>query len=699
MQKLYLILLSTLLFLSAHLIFGQDDDVDKLLDTLKQVEGEHGEIELLLQISAEYRKSDLDKARQFSERAVRQASQHADSQLYCRALLESARCILLFEEYDTVIGRIEEILPHLKGIEDREFLGQVFSVYGITLSFMGEVTEARKALDRSLAYRLEVADQGGIAESYNYIALLFKEQAEYDSAVYYYLQSSRSSVLAGDSIALVKAYGNIGKAFNFLNDPVKAKEYFLKALKILRVKKYSRFEGAIYNNLGMTYYTLENHDSAMYYYLRCQAIYSEINHSSGLGYVLQNIGAVYEKRKDYSRAKDHFMQALAIFENLHYEKGIIDANINLALVEERKGNYSEALRIYDKILVLAKEISYQESIKQIYYNIYKAHSLNGDFKQAYHYQELYHAIKDSLSNLERAAIIADLELKYGKEKDQAEIMSLRNETLQKDLQLRKRTNERNLLTSIAVTIAVLVLMLFVITRQRLMKDRIIRIKEIERLKEEKLALAAKSLVEGQEEERKRVASELHDGLGILLSTVKLQFTSIKEALPAKSELLNRASELLERASGDVRRISHNLMPGNLVRFGLFDALEDLFESLRDGKLIHAELHVKGSEKRLPENHEIMIYRMAQELVNNTLKHARASNISLLINNMPDEVILHYADDGAGFDPEDIGDGGSLGLRSIRSRVDFLNGDLQIESSPGKGAAFFIHIPLEADEVS
>ena len=173
--------------------------------------------------------------------------------------------------------------------------------------------------------------------------------------------------------------------------------------------------------------------------------------------------------------------------------------------------------------------------------------------------------------------------------------------------------------------------LFIFNRHKARKDRIIAEQRIFQLEEEKKLLAARSIIEGQEEERKRIAKELHDGLGVLLSTAKMQFTTIKDKSPENKPLIERATKLLEQAAGDVRRISHNMMPGLLTRFGLYEATEDLMEELDETKGLTATCRIKGDTKRLPENTEIMLYRVIQEMVNNTLKHAEAKNISINMN--------------------------------------------------------------------
>lgn len=219
------------------------------------------------------------------------------------------------------------------------------------------------------------------------------------------------------------------------------------------------------------------------------------------------------------------------------------------------------------------------------------------------------------------------------------------------------------------------------------------IHKVERLEEEKKMLAARSLIEGQEDERKRIAEELHDGLGILLSAAKIQVSSIKQNDNKDKSKIDKASKLLEQATKDVRKISHNMMPGLLTKFGLFEALKDLVENVNNSNNISAFIKISGSEKRLPGKTEIMLYRIIQELINNTLKHAEAKNITIKVTVLPDQLEIIYTDDGKGFDITTSQSNKSIGLQSIHSRLDFLNGRLTFESEKDKGAAFYLKVPI------
>jgi signal transduction histidine kinase len=265
---------------------------------------------------------------------------------------------------------------------------------------------------------------------------------------------------------------------------------------------------------------------------------------------------------------------------------------------------------------------------------------------------------------------------------------MEKESLEKDIALERRTRQRNTYLYSGSSLVLILIFLFSYYSQRNRKNRVIIEQRILQLEEEKKLLAARFLVEGQEKERKRIAKELHDGLGVLLSSAKMHFTTIQVKIPENKSLIDKATQLLEQASGDVRRISQNMMPGLLTKFGLFEAVEDLFEQVDAMEKIQARVNIEGEERRLNENTEIMLYRIIQEMVNNTLKHAEAKTINLEIHISPEKLDIRYTDDGKGFDlKEKLSSQTTLGMTNIKSRVKFLGGELDASSEPGKGVRY------------
>jgi signal transduction histidine kinase len=198
----------------------------------------------------------------------------------------------------------------------------------------------------------------------------------------------------------------------------------------------------------------------------------------------------------------------------------------------------------------------------------------------------------------------------------------------------------------------------------------------------------------QENERKRIATDLHDSLGPLLSSVKLQINSLDHTSANDQQIINKAGRHLDEIIANLREISHNLLPNTLQRKGLSEALKEFSgnNSKRNGtKIDFYQLH----PVTITPDKEIHVFRMMQEIIHNTLKHASAKNLQIGMGKENNEIIILSKDDGVGFDPEKIRKSSSgLGLKSIESRIEILNGTYILKSSPGTGTSYFIKIPLK-----
>ena len=195
-----------------------------------------------------------------------------------------------------------------------------------------------------------------------------------------------------------------------------------------------------------------------------------------------------------------------------------------------------------------------------------------------------------------------------------------------------------------------------------------------------------------EKDRSRIVSDLHDELGPLLSTVRMQLNSLETPLQQDHILIGKASDHLDNVLDRIREISRDLMPRALLRKGLVTALEEFTRDLNEGTGPRITLHAPAVLE-LPSDYQIHIFRILQEIVNNALKHAQATAITIEMETTAPGIRLRVTDNGQGFVPEAISaDASGLGLKNIMSRVDIMNGDLYLDSAPGNGTQYTIEIP-------
>jgi signal transduction histidine kinase len=674
--------------------------VSDKIDSLKQVvaiqEDGFEKADNLLNLSKSYYGIYLmDSAEAYTQKALALSTALKYPQGVAEAYYRQSLILNRKGDYNSARNQVVRFLNIADSLQDSLKLAKGYWLHGTLIREVGDFPNAINNYLISLQIYKSLNDSSHMLSVYHSLGNVFLDNSEFDSAAYYYHKTIEFCEATGNEKGLAIALNQLGKTYSLFPHPQfeEARKYLHMSLTINN--KYKRIHSIAlnYTNLGNLASINDEVDTALHYYMKAQELNKQTGNIHGLTNNYNNIAEIYEKQGRYSQALENYNKALTYYREQNLIKGITVSLLNIADIFSDQEKYSLAHAYYDSSLRMAEEAGYRYYQKNILRNKSHAYYTEGNHQEAYDYLVRYYDLVDSIFNLETAANIADLKLKYEKKKDQARILTLENENLGKDLILRKRTNQRNVYLFAGSGIIVIIFFLFVFYRHKARKDKIIAEQKIKQLEEEKKLLAAKFLVEGQEEERKRIAKELHDGLGVLLSTTKMQFTTIKDKSPENKPLIDKATKLLEQAAGDVRRISHNMMPGLLTKFGLYEATEDLFDKLNETEGLSASIEITGDIKRLPENTEIMLYRIIQELVNNTIKHAEATTISLKMDILPELLKINYSDDGKGFNVEDKLESKSIGLSSIQSRVNFLSGNVAINSEPGQGVNFTIHIPI------
>jgi two-component system NarL family sensor kinase len=229
----------------------------------------------------------------------------------------------------------------------------------------------------------------------------------------------------------------------------------------------------------------------------------------------------------------------------------------------------------------------------------------------------------------------------------------------------------------------------------LQADALLQQQRITELEKERQLLAARAVLQGQVEERTRLSKDLHDGLGSLLSSTKYSFSNMQENLvisPASVAAFERSMSMLDRSITELRSIAHNMMPEALVRFGLDTALKDFCNSVdQSGAIQLTYQSFEIDESSIPPLTAGAVYRMIQELVNNVLKHADATTALVQLFRKGNALSITVEDNGRGFDPDLLSFSDGTGLLNLKNRVAYLNGTLDIQTSPGKGTSVNIEI--------
>jgi signal transduction histidine kinase len=328
--------------------------------------------------------------------------------------------------------------------------------------------------------------------------------------------------------------------------------------------------------------------------------------------------------------------------------------------------------------------------KNYYKELSKVYNATKEYPKAYYYSNKYNVINDSLNDAKLKSEIVELEAKYKKAESEKKIGLLQSENEKAVLQV--NNNRLNMMLFAVLSFVLFLTVLFLWSWNNYQKKisfqkEVNHKQELEALENQQKLSVSNALIEGEEIERKRIARDLHDGLGSMLSGLKIHLNLAERE---NSENVSNINGMLNDSIKELRNISQNLMPESLMKLGLEHALRDLCVSHSTAETT-IEFQYLIKKTTLPQHIKIMIFRIIQELLNNALKYAKASKILVSCSQNKDVFFITVEDNGIGFNVEYAEKRDGMGLRNIKNRVAFLNGKLEIDSVLDKGTSTYIEL--------
>jgi signal transduction histidine kinase len=306
----------------------------------------------------------------------------------------------------------------------------------------------------------------------------------------------------------------------------------------------------------------------------------------------------------------------------------------------------------------------------------------GDYEQYGATLKKLIGVKDSIYKINSATALAEMQTKYEVQKKENTIIA----------QKYNLTRKNYFIYGIAVILAATLLFGYAFFRNRKKTQRL----RIQQLEAEQKQKTIQAVMQAEEEERKRIAGDLHDSVAQKMVVAKMNLESlgntIKEMTGPEQKIYQNIASLLEESTTEVRNLSHSMMPQAFSHSGLTDAVRDFLDKVpvRD---LQIHFDAEGDFTAIKENTGLMIYRIIQEVVQNVLKHAKATTLDVAMIAENNECDITIEDNGVGFDTTAADLKQSAGLKNIQSRIDYLNGKLEINSQPGKGTVLVLYVPL------
>lgn len=569
------------------------------------------------------------------------------------------------------------------------------------------ITAYLKGLKLAEKLNLESENQQLISNMGN----LMQGEKNYEEANRYYLKAIAIFNLQNDQVNLGISTLNMANNYALQSDYKTSTELIMRALAAFTKANFTRGVQICYNNLGALQMRQSNYKEAIPILQKSLDIINTSPNKAGQALVEQNIGFAYTRLNDLVAGEMWFNKAEESAKKYKADKNVYaEIYTHRASLDSAKGDYYNALirttlynRIKDSLLneklnrqIIELQTQYETQKKQGKIDFLttqntiqslslsnKVLALNASALQ--HERDKLTLKNKDLDIAKKNIAITQRELKSKNDAQQINILN-KQATIQR-LKIEKRNQTIALLTGVSLLIGIIGYQYFnrrKMRQQTLMKDELALQQQ----------LATKAVIAAEEQQKQRIASDLHDGVGQLLSVVSMNLSvlgnKVKFDDPINETTYEQTVQLLKDSYKEMRTISHQMMPNSLQKHGLPEATR-LFLNEINGAILNVSFHAEGFTNRLDSNVEIMIYRVVQECVNNVIKHAQASNLDVHMELYDDKLTCTIEDDGTGFETDVAKEG--IGLNNIRSRIGFIKGQIEINSSPTMGTLVAINVTV------
>lgn len=641
-------------------------------------------------------------------------------------LLASLLCMAV-QAQDTVLHKImsakDDTLKVLKLADYAKKIGHQNSQQSKEIAFTLLKLSAQLKYDR------------GMGIGYSKVAYFENKEGRYtdcittyNTAIYYYKKCN-------DKLGEAKCLGNLANAYESMGKHDSAILFRMASISILEKQQQSKEQLYLlsmqYYNVAITYDELfKEADKPLQYFKKAEVIAKLAHDTDMLASSLQGIAMQLRKKGRLDEALATTSEALklsmALNDNLvlseaynTYSEILNDRNqinasieaarlsmkyaelagaeasyilaaLTLAAPLKKTGDYKTLILVLEKARKKASRIEQVEHVHEIYEGLAEAHYVLGNYKLAFDYLSQRNIFKDSTYNETNNKVFAELEAKYQTSIKEQQLSQQQLKIAQKEVALTKSREVS--LYSIGTTLVALFVATIIFLHYR--NKRKLHSKQLQSLQQEKELQLLQALMQGEEKERSRIAKDLHDGVAGMLAAAKMQLSSlsIKNSSLAETKEYSQAVKLLDDSCHEVRMTSHNLMPEILMQYGLDEAINRFCNSISNKQLLQIQYAAYGTIGRFVLSFELTVYRIVQELLNNIVKHSKATVASVQLSMHDDFLSISIEDNGVGFDKNKSLPSGT-GLNSLKQRIQAMNGTLEIDAQQEQGVTAFIGIDV------
>lgn len=633
--------------------------------------------------------------------AVSTFSGFAQTQTDSLNLSKVENIIATFDSRDTVsaISYCKELEILTFSISDTLYKAEASRLAGIIYYRIGFFNDAFLWFDKAINSTNQINNSKAElirAKALSNKGELFYQGGDFKEALNCYLEAEKLYYINNKIDGLITIYSAMGSLYDKILQPEKREQINDKAFSLVeftndtvsKIKAYT----AKANNLSN-----ENKFQEAIQYYQITLVLAQNIHNKSLEHVaFYDLGFTYSRMEDYQKAIEMYGKSLDAAKQAGNLIDTGDALYKLGLMYYYSKNLEKSREILAEAMKIADLINSNILRRNIYDVLYSVEETDNNFKKAYEYLNKYVDVEFEIFSEEDQRQVNFLKAAFDTEKREFQITKLEAE---KEIQKLKLNKQRWFIFSLLMILLFVLLFTVFIIRHNLYKQKLsekqklLGEQKISELEKEQQLLVAKTLLQGEEKERTRIATDLHDGLGGLLSGVKINLSHMKESAYLTEEQVSLFNEVLLRIDTsmmELRRIAHNMTPETLYNYGLKIAFYDFCIGVSSKGSPEITFNFFGEEIRLSRELELSFYRIGQELINNAIKHAGASVINLQLFGEKNRIALQVFDNGCGFEPDKVKNSSKgQGLLNIKNRVSAFGGKFEINSQPGQGTEIFI----------
>lgn len=590
---------------------------------------------------------------------------------------------------DTAIRFGTEAVALARKINYKKGLGLALSDLGVAYFYKASLPDAIDVWKEAQQVRGELNDQTGVASVNVKLGAAYFRQGDFKQSI----ESQARALTAFEKLNHIEgqanAMNNIAAVFEHQHEYQQALEYYRKSLALARSSQNSESIGISFLNIGSVFFRLQKPDSAHWFWQNSLSYLTEAKSPQYCALAYNNLAEYFTNQNQFAKAATYNEKSISLRLRLNDKQGYISSLNNQGNLLMQQKNYSAAEKYLLTALDSLKKYPLKPDEQKVLFNLSKLYEATGKYNLALNRFKEYSIVKDTLLNESTRNTTNDLLIKYETEKKEAQLAKQDVELVQQQSRLRQ-----TYLLVVALTIVVGLLIAVALLARGRYKRRTLLIE-----KEKQIAVREAFIdatLQSQEAERKRVAQDLHDGMGQLITELRFLIGNIKPTSTQEDRvnIVETGERVLNDMHKEVRAVAFNLMPQTLIQSGLVPALREMALRIQERQSLKIEITSFDMDNRLTDVQEISLYRMVQEWTNNIIKYSGATKVIINLVRSENELSLTVEDDGAGFDSSKLEHSKGHGWKNILSRAGLIKATIEVDTISGRrGTTLMVTVPV------